>query len=125
MVVVVAWLNNTTIINIVAKENEDWKDYTIDQVDPESFAKHLKKLYADNFEKFKALDYGRTTVNTYPALYFSYNFDHDNSLRWAKQYFLFKENLVYVISNGCLENEYANYFEIVFNECVNTFSFMK
>lgn len=125
MVVVIAWLNSTTTINIAAKENEDWKNYTIEQVDPENFAGYLKKLYADNFEKFKAVDYGRTKVNDYPALYFSYKFEHDNSMYRAKQYFLFRENLVYVISIGCLDSESATYLETLFIECLNTFSFTK
>jgi hypothetical protein len=125
MVAVIARLNNTTSINIIVQENDKWKDSRIEDMDKESFRNELEGKYKDHFKNFKTIDFGGTIVNGNNALYFVYNCDLNNDVIHAKQYFIFNGDKIYVISTGCLESEYTNYFEIPFNECVNTFTFIK
>jgi len=124
MVAVIARLN-TASINVVIQENDKYRDIEIVDVDISNFRNELEGKYKDYFKNFKSLDYSRTTVNSYNAISFAYNCDINDEVLFAKQYFLFKDNKIYVISTGCLDSEYANFFEIVFKECLNSFTFNK
>ncbi len=124
MVAVIARLS-TASINVVIQENDKYRDIDIIDVDISNFRNELEGKYKVYFKNFKSLDCGRITVNSYNAISFAYNCDINNDVLYAKQYFLFKDNKIYVISTGCLESEYANFFEIVFNESVNSFTFNK
>jgi len=123
MVVLIARLNATTSINIVVQENAEWKDYTVDKIEPEKFRVNLEKKYSAYFTNFRTLDYGKVKVSAYEALYYSYNCDINNETIRANQYFLIKDDKMYVISSGCLDSEYLNFFEVLFNETINTFRF--
>jgi hypothetical protein len=123
MVAVLASSGDITSINVVVKENESIGNVTVDEVNIEKFKDDLVSKYSAAFANFKELDYGKTTVNGYNALFFSYNCDIADKVLKAKQYFIFNNAKMYVISTGCPDLESIQN-ESMFNDCLNTFKFI-
>lgn len=125
MVAVIARLNNNTSINVVVQDRDISKENNIALIDVEKFKEDLEEKYKEHFKNYKTVDFGRATVNIYNSIYFIYNCEFNGNTLRVKQYFLFKENKIYVISTGCLESEFYNFFEVPFKETVNSFIFTK
>jgi len=122
MVAVVAKYGDYSSINIVVKENESIGNVTIEDINLEKFKDDLVMKYQSAFTNFKMVDYGKTTINYNNAIYFTYYCDIVDKILKAKQYFMFNNSRMYVISTGCLDSEAADY-DSMFNDCVNSYKF--
>ena len=123
LLAVIANSGNFNNINIVVKENESIGKVGVDDIDIDKFKDELVSNYKEVFSNFKTIDYGKTTINSINTLYFIYNCDiADQTLR-AKQYFLFNNTKMYVISTGCLDSE-TSVYESVYSDCMNSFKFI-
>jgi len=123
MVAVTAKYGDYSSINVVVKENEAIGNVTVDDVNLEKFKDDLVSKYQGAFTNFIMVDYGKTTVSSLSALYFAYNCDLADKVLKGRQYFLFNNTKMYVISTGCLDEESVKY-ENVFNDCLNSFKFI-
>jgi len=122
LVAVIARLNSNTSINIIVQDQDPSNEYIIAQIDVDKFKEDLENKYKEHFKSYKTVDYGRATVNLYNALYMTYICDFNSNIIRTKQYFLFRNNKIYIISTGCLESEHENFYSI-YNDCLNSFTF--
>jgi len=121
---VIAHINEYTLLNVVLQSDAGLSGKKMDYYNLDSFITPMKEMLLKDMIGFKLINYDRININGTGAIYFAYDYYKGMNEVRVKQYFMINNSKMYAITTMCPESE-AGDFEIVFNDCVNSFKFLK